>query len=43
MTSERLFNSFIHPEKLLYPQKQIYGYAPAIHLLTGDMGKFWGD
>ena len=29
MTSERLFNSFIHPQKLLYPQKQISGYAPA--------------
>ena len=27
MTSERLFNSFI-PQKLLYPQKQISGYAP---------------
>ena len=33
MTSERLFNSFIHPQKLLYPfpPKQISGYAPAIH------------
>jgi len=28
MTSERLFNSFIHPQKLLYPPKQISGYAP---------------
>jgi len=28
MTSERLFNSFIHPKKLLYPPKQISGYAP---------------
>jgi len=27
MTSERLFNSFIHPLKLLYPPKQISGYA----------------
>ena len=28
MTSERLFNSFIHPQKLLYPpKKQISGYA----------------
>jgi len=28
MTPERLFNSFIHPQKLLYPPKQISGYAP---------------
>ena len=28
MTAERLFNSFIHPQKLLYPPKQISGYAP---------------
>jgi len=28
MTSEWLFNSFIHPQKLLYPPKQISGYAP---------------
>jgi len=28
MTSERLFNSFIHPQKFLYPPKQISGYAP---------------
>jgi len=28
MTSEQLFNSFIHPQKLLYPPKQISGYAP---------------
>jgi len=28
MTSERVFNSFIHPQKLLYPPKQISGYAP---------------
>jgi len=28
MTSERLFNSFIHRQKLLYPPKQISGYAP---------------
>jgi len=29
MTSERLFNSFIKPQKLLYPPpKQISGYAP---------------
>ena len=27
MTSERLFSSFIHPQKLLYPPKQISGYA----------------
>jgi len=26
--SEQLFNSFIHPQKLLYPPKQISGYAP---------------
>jgi len=32
MTSERLFNSFIHPQKLLYPPKQISGYAPAMGL-----------
>jgi len=31
MTSERLFNSFIHPQKLLYPPKQISGYAPALY------------
>jgi len=31
MTSERLFNSFIHPQKLLYPSKQISGYAPDWH------------
>ena len=28
MTSERLFNSFIHPQKLLDPPKQISDYAP---------------
>jgi len=32
MTSERLFNSFMHPEKLLYPPKQISGYAPVQNL-----------
>jgi len=30
MMSEWLFNSFIHPQKLLYPPKQISGYAPEI-------------
>ena len=31
MTSERLFNSFIHPQKLLYPPpKKISGYAPVV-------------
>ena len=34
MTSERLFNSFIHPQKLLYPPKQISGYAPGILQIT---------
>jgi len=34
MTSERLFNSFIHPQKLLYPPKQISGYAPEQLLFT---------
>ena len=36
MTSERLFNSFIHPQKLLYPppkKKQISGYASAVYKL----------
>jgi len=28
MTSERLFNGFIHPQKLFIPPKQISGYAP---------------
>jgi len=28
MAPERLLNSFIHPQKLLYPPKQISGYAP---------------
>jgi len=32
MTSERLFNSFIHPQILLYPPKQISGYAPVSQL-----------
>ena len=34
MTSERLFNSFIHPQRLLYPPQQISGYAPAVGVTT---------
>jgi len=33
MTSERLFDSFIHPQKLLYPPKQISAYAPECYCL----------
>ena len=39
MTSERLFNSFIHPQKLLCPpspkKKQISGYAPGAAVSKG--------
>jgi len=37
MTSERLFNSFIHPQQLLYPPKQISGYAPDTNLQESGM------
>jgi len=40
MTSERLFYSFIHPQKLLYPPKQISSYAPGhISETRKDRGK----
>ena len=32
MMSERLFNSFIHHQKLLYLLKQISGYAPGTNV-----------
>ena len=38
MTSERLFNSFIHPQKLLYPAKQISGYAPGFFVKIWHFG-----
>ena len=34
MTSERLFNSFIHPKNFDTPPKQISGYAPVNQLLS---------
>jgi len=37
MTSERLFNSFIHPQKFLYPPKQISGYAPGPKIIYAEV------
>jgi len=37
MTSELLFNSFIPPQKLLYPPKQISGYAPDMFILNFEL------
>ena len=34
MTSERLFNSFIHPQNFYTPKKQISGYAPGQKLVS---------
>jgi len=42
MTSERLFNSFIHPQKLLYPPKQISGYAP-VHTMNAEQRQVAAD
>jgi len=41
MTSERLFNSFIHPKNFHTPPKQISGYAPEGKERKG-MGKWKG-
>ena len=40
MTSERLFNSFIPPRKLLYPPKQISGYAPEAQVSPLELLKY---
>jgi len=37
MASERLFNSFIPPQKkLLYSPKQISAYPPALRVIAGE-------